>query len=322
MASHEVGSCGLLGDDVSDSERTRRILVVDDNGASLDELRGLLEGAGYEVSTAGDGIGAVKAVRTQAFDLVILDVVLPGLDGLQALRLIKQRPEDEFLPVLLTSVRGDVASRVEGLRLGADDFLPRPFEPMELVARVEGLLRIKAAHDRIAKAKAELERLSCTDGLTNLYNHRGLQQRLREEYLRAQRYKNELSVVVLDLDHFKRINDNWGHLVGDEVLREVAALLRESVRETDYIARYGGEEFVMILPQTATAGATHVVERLRTEMAKRSFGAPYASLQVTTSAGIATWPGAGIESAEALLRTADMALYEAKRSGRDRVCAA
>ncbi|WP_373044841.1 diguanylate cyclase [Vulgatibacter sp.] len=298
-----------------------RILVVDDTRSAQEELVRLLAGAGHQTDAVGDGLAAVKAARSEPFDLVVLDLVLPGLDGLQVLRMIKQHAsEDDHLPVLLTSVRGDVASRVEGLRLGADDFLARPFDGQELLARVDGLLRIKAMHDRIAGAKRELERLSSTDSLTGLYNHRFLERRLREEFLRAQRYRNELALAVIDLDHFKQVNDGYGHLAGDEVLREFAQLLREEVRETDFIARYGGEEFVMLLPETALDGAAAVLRRVQEEMAGRRFGAPYASLQVTCSAGIALFPGAGIQSPEELLRCADNALYEAKRTGRNRFC--
>ena len=297
-----------------------RILVVDDTRAGQEELVRLVEGAGHETVAVGDGLAAVKAAKSTAFDLVVLDLVLPGLDGLGVLRLLKQRSdEDDYLPVLLTSVRGDSASRVEGLRLGADDFVGRPFDEQELLARVDGLLRIKAMHDRIARSKRELERLSATDGLTGLYNQRGLQTRLREELARAQRYGNGLSLALIDLDHFKRVNDTYGHLVGDEVLREFAWFLKEQVRETDVLARYGGEEFVLVLPETTTAGALCTLRRVQDEMANRRFGAPNASLVVTFSAGIAGFPGEGAQGTEDLLRRADEALYEAKRAGRNRI---
>lgn len=298
-----------------------RILVVDDTRASQEELVRLLEGAGHEIVALGDGLAAIKAARSAPFDLVVLDVILPGLDGLGVLRLLKQRNgEDDYLPVLLTSVRGDSASRVEGLRLGADDFVGRPFDEQELLARVEGLLRIKAMHDRIARSKRELERLSATDGLTGLANQRGLQGRLHEELRRAQRYGNILSVAMVDLDLFKQINDTYGHLVGDEVLREFGWFLREQVRETDFVARYGGEEFVLLLPETSPAGALSVLRRLREEMANRRFGAPNASLEVTFSAGIASYPAEGARTPEDVLRRADEALYRAKRGGRNRIC--
>lgn len=298
-----------------------RILVVDDTNAGQDELVRLLGGAGHEVVAVGEGTAAIKAVRTEAFDLVMLDKVLPGLDGLQVLRLLKGGlAEDEYLPVILTSVKGDAASRVEGLRLGADDFIARPCDEQELVARVEGLLRIKTMHARLSSAKRELEHISTTDSLTGLLNKRGLQTRLRDEFLRVQRYGRVLSAAILDLDHFKSVNDTWGHLAGDEVLRQFADLLGENVRETDVVARYGGEEFVVLLPETSVEGALVSLERMRESMAGSRFGAPYVSLPLTFSAGVACFPSEDVRAPDELLHRADAALYEAKRTGRNRVC--
>ena len=298
-----------------------RILVVDDTRAGQDELVHVLAAAGHETVAVGDGRAAVRAVRSQPFDLVLLDLVLPGLDGLQVLRLLKRRASDEhYLPVIVTSVRGDVNARVEALRLGADDFVGRPCDERELLARVEGLLRIKAMHARIATAKRELEHLSFTDGLTRLLNKRGLEARLQEEFVRAQRYGHVLAAAVLDLDHFKQVNDTWGHLAGDEVLRQFAEVLRGAVRASDCVARSGGEEFVVLLPETPLEGALAVLERIRGAVRALRFGAPYVSLPVTFSGGVALFPSTDVGTAEQLVRRADAALYEAKRTGRDRIC--
>ena len=293
--------------------------MVDDTRAALDHVVSLLLARGFDAEGADGGAAALKRVKAERFDLVICDVVMPGVGGLELLRLLKERPaDDDFLPVMLTSVKGDVESKVQGLRLGADDYLPKPFDDEELVARAEALLRIKRLQDDVREKKRDLERLSVTDGLTGLYNHRWLQGRLKEEFRRAQRYGDPLALILLDLDHFKQVNDKHGHLVGDQVLRELAEVLQRSVRETDLVARYGGEEFVVLLPRTAVSGALTVAERIRAETGAFAFAGERA-LRCTTSSGIAAIPSRQVTSAELLLRFADEALYRAKQDGRDRV---
>jgi two-component system cell cycle response regulator len=296
----------------------RRILVVDDSRASLEHVASLLAGQGYDVETATDGVSALKRLRTETFDLAVVDVLMPGLDGLELLRHLKHRGEEEFLPVILLSVRADVESRVQGLRLGADDYLGRPFRDEELLARAEALLRIKAIQERVRAAKKELEKLSVTDGLTGLFNHRFIQSRLKEEFRRAQRYGDPLHVLLLDLDHFKDVNDRHGHLVGDTVLREFSEVLTTAVRETDLVARYGGEEFVVLLPHTREPGALAVAERIRLQVDERGF-ARERNLAITVSGGLVGFPDPTISTPEMLLRHADEALYQAKREGRNRI---
>jgi diguanylate cyclase (GGDEF)-like protein len=296
----------------------RRILVVDDSRTSLEHVATLLAGQGYDVETASDGLAALKRLRTESFDLAILDVLMPGLDGLELLRHVKHRSEEEFLPVILLSVRADVESRVQGLRLGADDYLGRPFRDEELLARAEALLRIKAMQERVRTAKKELEKLSITDGLTGLYNHRFIQARLKEEFRRAQRYRDPLHLVLLDLDHFKEVNDRHGHLVGDGVLRDFSEVLASTVRETDLVARYGGEEFVVLLPHTPLPGAQAVADRIRAAVEEKRF-ARERELRVTVSGGLVGFPDDSISTPEMLLRHADEALYQAKREGRNRI---
>jgi diguanylate cyclase (GGDEF)-like protein len=263
-------------------------------------------------------------VRTEPFDLVLLDMILPDMNGLEVLRVIKARNEDQFIPVILLSVKSDLQSRVVGLRIGADDFIAKPFADAEIQARAAAMLRIKSLQDQLRAAKAQLERLSITDGLTSLYNRRHFEERLHEEFRRAQRYADPVSLVMLDLDHFKDVNDRYGHPFGDRVLRETAELLRSSIRDLDMCARYGGEEFAIVLPKTHLQGALAVAERIFRAVRAKTYaadaGGGRAEVKVTASLGIAFYPSKDVTSPEQLVKLADEALYRAKREGRDTVC--
>jgi two-component system, cell cycle response regulator len=313
-----------------------KILVVEDSRAQLDRAVDVLSREGYQVSTAGDGKEAIRKAKTEPPDLVLLDMILPDMDGLEVLRIIKaQAPA--FVPVILLSVKSDLDSRVAGLRIGADDFLAKPFAEAEVLARAAAMLRIKTLQDQLRDANSQLEKLSIEDGLTKLFNHRHFQEELRREFGRAQRYSDPLSLVMIDLDHFKAVNDRHGHPFGDLVLRETAQLVRSRLRDTDLCARYGGEEFALILPKTMMAGALAVAERIHRELNQKVFrldvppsagpggAVPEGSKginqeRVTASFGIASYPSKDITSAELLIRYADEALYRAKREGRNAIC--
>ncbi len=300
--------------------------MVEDSPAQAKWVREVLEREGYEVELAGDGREAIRRVRASPPDLVLLDMILPDMDGLQVLRILKVRPDGDFVPVILISVKADLDSRVKGLRIGADDFLAKPFAEAEVQARAAAMLRIKRLQDELRATKSELERLSVTDGLTGLFNRRFFQERLKEEFGRAQRYGDALSLMLLDLDHFKRVNDGYGHPFGDEVLRGTAEILRKSTRDVDLCTRYGGEELAVILPRTPATGAIAVAERFLMKMREHRYevapqeGGAVLQLVVTASAGVASHPSEGVASWEELLRRADEALYRAKHEGRDRFC--
>jgi diguanylate cyclase (GGDEF)-like protein len=312
-AARGAGASGIRG----------RILVVDDSPAQAEHLEAALVADGHEVAIVGDGASAIRAVRTRPPDLVLLDMFLPDMDGVQVLRIVKARPAHEFIPVILLSVRADLDERVKGLRIGADDFLAKPWAEAEVQARAMAMLRIKRLQDELRSAKAQLELLCVTDGLTGLHNRRFLEQRLPEEFARVLRYGDPLALMMLDLDHFKDVNDTYGHPFGDLVLKATGAALRSITREVDLCCRYGGEEFAVVLPRTGAAGAQKVAERLLKRMREplhRFPGAgnvPAADVRVTASIGIAAFPE--VDDAEALIQRADEALYASKRRGRDQV---
>ncbi|HET9597447.1 MAG TPA: diguanylate cyclase [Anaeromyxobacteraceae bacterium] len=304
-----------------------RVLVVEDSRTQAEWLVQVLSREGYEVAVAQDGREAIRRVRSEPPDLVLLDMILPDMDGLEVLRVIKARSEEHFVPVILLSVKSDLDSRVAGLRIGADDFLAKPFADAEIQARAAAMLRIKSLQDQLRAAKGQLEKLSVTDGLTGLYNHRHFQERLAEEFRRSQRYADPVSLIMLDLDHFKAVNDRFGHPFGDRVLRETAELIRSSIRDPDICARYGGEEFAIILPKTHLQGALAVAERMFRALRAKTYtheaganGAPRAQVVVTASIGIAFYPSKDVTTPELLVKFSDDALYRAKAEGRDTIC--
>jgi diguanylate cyclase (GGDEF)-like protein len=304
-----------------------KILVVDDSRAQREALAAVLRAEGYEVVEARDAREALKLAKSSPPDLVLLDMILPDMDGREVLRLIKPPPErDQFLPVIILSVKGDVNTKVEGLRLGADDFLVKGVEEPEIIARVGVMLRIKSLQERLHDMQRKLEEQSVTDSLTSLKNRRFFDERLHEEFQRAQRYGDYLSLIMVDLDHFKQVNDRFGHPAGDGVLKESAALIRGSLRDPDICARYGGEEFAVILPKTHMSGALAVGERIWRAIGAKEFPVggdgttALRTIRVTASIGVAFYPSKDIVSSELLLRFADQALYEAKRQGRNNIC--
>jgi diguanylate cyclase (GGDEF)-like protein len=297
-----------------------KILVVDDDPAMRRMAADTLEGLNYQIETARDGVEAIERVRVDPPDLLILDVMMPRMNGLEVCRIVKSSSEDSFIPIILVTVKCDIDSKVTGLKLGADDYLAKPYNPLELRARVASMLRIKSLQDKINSKRRQLEALSVTDDLTGLYNHRAMQHRLKDEFLRAQRYNDPLSVLVIDIDHFKAVNDECGHLFGDHVLSELAGVLTDNVRETDFVARYGGEEFVVLLPQTHFAGCLPVAERVWRGVGEREFTDGNLKTKITVSVGVAFFPSKDVATVEQLLSNADQALYQAKREGRNRIC--
>jgi diguanylate cyclase (GGDEF)-like protein len=232
----------------------------------------------------------------------------------------------------LVTARG-AGGKVEGLELGADDYLTKPFDMLELSARVQSMLRLKTLQDELVakcrdldrmyqdleKKSQELERLARVDPLTGLFNRRYFEERFYSEFSRSQRYRVPICCLMLDIDHFKRVNDTRGHQAGDCALKELALTLRRTLRDVDLTARYGGEEFVAILPETALREGIRAAERLRASVEANVFEHEGKPLKITVSIGVASYPVPGINDPEALLRVADDALYRAKEHGRNRV---
>jgi two-component system cell cycle response regulator len=293
------------------------VLVAEDSRVVRAILREPLRAHGYRVLEASDGEQALACCLRERPDVVLLDVEMPVLDGHQVLARIKQQPGLADVPVVFLTARATTEDVVQGLRLGAHDYLRKPFEASELLARVSAALRVKSLQDELRRRNLELDRMSRTDALTGLCNRRHLEERFGEFVSLARRHGEDLAAAMIDLDHFKRINDSAGHPAGDAVLRVTAERLRGILRAEDVIGRWGGEEFLALLPRTDTAGARLAAERMRQAVADQPIPLPEGGeVQVTASIGAA----AGVEDGAAdLIGRADVALYEAKASGRNRV---
>jgi two-component system cell cycle response regulator len=302
------------------SEPTR-VLVVQAEQAERAVQRALFTEAGMSVVEACSGAEALDFLATDRPDLVVLGRTLPDMDGLDLLPRLKSG-ELDFVPVLVASHRGETAERVRGLQLGADDYIPRPCDPAEFLARAKALLRTKQAHDRIRKLQITLEQMVVSDPLTGLHNRRYLMDRMLQEMQRSDRHGEPLALAMVDLDAFKPINDQFGHVLGDKVLRAVGSAISKSVRVSDIAARYGGDEFAVILPQTPAEGAMRVCERLLRNISEVILQDETGkTFRITASLGLAYYPADDVETPEDLVHSADGALYGAKRSGKNRYTA-
>ena len=316
--------------------KKKRILVVDDHEDNIELLRARLEARGYDVEGASDGQAALDAVDRICPDLILLDVMMPKMDGMEVVRRLKAKTEINelpFIPVIMQTALDSTENKVEGLDAGADDYITKPINFAELEARVKSLLRIQTlqstlaarerelsvVNGRLSEANDELKRISITDGLTQIENRRSLNERLHDMWLHSVRLHEPISLVMCDIDKFKSVNDNYGHQAGDSVLKEFAQLLKAEAREIDRLGRYGGEEFLLILPGTVLDAAVTFAERLREKVEGHTFSYAGGELCRTMSCGVASSPHPRVKDEEALLRAADDALYVAKETGRNRV---
>jgi diguanylate cyclase (GGDEF)-like protein len=310
----------------------RRILVVDDSAAVRAAVRETLRQMPSigEVVEAVDGLDALALLAHTPVDLILTDVTMPRLDGFKFLSAVRNNARFRDVMVIMLSASGEAVDKVRGLTIGANDYVTKPFERGELQARVTVMLKLRELQEQLQRkaaalerANRELERLANQDGLTGLPNRRFFFARLEVEFHRARRHGGPLSLLMLDIDHFKQFNDRHGHQAGDEALRAVGAALAGGVRTYDCAGRYGGEEFVCYLPEASGPDALVVGERLRERVAALQLavpgpdGAP-ATVGATVSIGIATWPDVPAERIEELVAAADRALYRAKACGRNR----
>jgi two-component system cell cycle response regulator len=295
------------------------ILIADDSMVVRAVLRAHLEEVGYTVLEADGGPAALDQCRRNAPDVILLDIEMPGQDGYEVLAELKADAELRDIPVVFLTSRTGMEDVVAGLDGGAHDYLKKPFEPPELVARVAAAVHVKKLQDQLRERNVELDRVSRTDALTGLHNRRHLEAELERQHGIARRHDDPLCVLLLDIDHFKNVNDTYGHPAGDLVLREFASRLSGQVRLEDVTGRWGGEEFLVILPRTGLVGALGVAERIRQVTAGMPMVAAGHDILVTVSGGCALGPAA---SPDELVAQVDARLYEAKASGRNRIAAA
>ena len=309
-----------------DRDDRPRILIVDDHEDNVELLRARLEAWGFEAEAATDGEAALAAVDEHPPDLILLDVMMPKIDGIEVTKRLRSRRHLPFIPIIMQTALDSTEHKVEGLEAGADDYITKPIEFAELRARVNSMLRIKRLQEELAERERQLreinERLlfiSRTDVLTETDNRRHLEERLGEMWEHATRLDEALACVMCDLDKFKSVNDTYGHQAGDAVLRHFAGILKEQAREIDRVGRYGGEEFMLLLPGAPLDDAVGFAERVRKAVEEHTFTFDGGELRRTASFGVAGWPHPRIKDCEALVRAADDAMYVAKETGRNRV---
>jgi len=304
---------GLLQPSLTGDERVlSKVLIVDDDPFSARLIHGCLRDAGFLSSYCCDAHEALNIVISELPDLIVLDVAMPGMDGFNLCRRVRAHPALQFTPVIFVTRKGDLEQRVKGLEVGGNDYIAKPFEPQELVARVRShLIRL-----------AELRSMAVRDGLTRCFNHKYFKMRLEQEVARSARYEEPLTVAMLDIDHFKQVNDRHGHPTGDEVLRHLANMVVATVRSTDVVARYGGEEFGLLFVQSGLPEASIIANRIRERVARTVFttSTPDAdAINVTVSVSIGLAQYTAKEDVPTLIRRADQALYRAKNGGRNQV---
>jgi diguanylate cyclase (GGDEF)-like protein len=287
-----------------------RVLVVDDSEFIHELVRARLREEGLQVEHELTGEAGIRHAVEARPDLILLDIELPDVDGFEVCRRLKERAETRTIPVIFLTGQSDTKAKVRGLDLGAVDYVTKPFDEVELRARVRAALRTKRLQDL-------LQQQSFLDGLTGLWNRGYLDHRLEGELNIARRYERRLSLLLGDIDHFKRINDTHGHLFGDYVIQRIAEALSTHARRSDIACRYGGEEFALLLPSAGLDEASVVAERLRVAVEASPFELRAAPVHVTISFGVASTEGLDPLTTESLIARADRALYNAKESGRN-----
>lgn len=291
------------------------ICVIEDDPTQRELLRRQLLRGQYTISLAENGIEGLRLIRLHHPRVVICDLMMPHVDGIELCRQVRADPCLEGTYFILITAHSSRENKHLALNVGADDFLTKPFDYDELAACVRNGMRVYRLQERLRRA-------ALTDGLTGLWNHSHMRSLLDQEFARARRYGGSLSLLMVDLDHFKAVNDTFGHETGNRVLKSTARHLTQAVRESDVVARYGGEEFAIVCPQTALDEAVTLAERIRAALPQRVAISDLPQLTVTCSIGVVSTADPAVKTVNDLINRADQALYQAKRVGRDRVATA
>jgi two-component system cell cycle response regulator len=303
-----------------DSALPGKILVVEDNDKDRQMLLHYFKGQLYDLSWAQSGEEALDRLEKESYDLLLLDVLLPGLDGFEVCRRLKHLSRTRDLQIILITCLSHLENKIKGIELGADDYLIKPINSRELLARTKVLLQKKRCMDILQHNYETALNLSINDGLTGLYNRAYFNKYMEQEIKRATRQHYPLTLILLDIDDFKCFNDSLGHPEGDRILKDLGAVIKTSIREIDFSARYGGDEFVLVLPYVDPEESLQIAERLRSALSglDASRGEEKTSKKITISMGMAFFPDQA-DSAKELIRKADLALYRAKGEGKNRI---
>jgi diguanylate cyclase (GGDEF)-like protein len=295
------------------------ILIVDDTKSNRQIVETILRKAGYHIVVADSGKTALDIVgNNHRIDLIILDLVMPEINGLQVCEIIRENLKLRDIPIIFLTASNDQEYLLQAFEIGAVDYIYMPCNALELLARVKNHLELKNTRDQLKEALIELKKLAATDELTGLPNRREIITQAEREFARVKRHGGELSILIIDIDHFKKINDNYGHDIGDEAIKVMANNASNCVRKDDVFGRFGGEEFVALLPCSNTEGALIVAERIRESIANNPLDLDGTTITLTVSVGATTYRKDD-HSINDMLKRADQALYQAKNLGRDRV---
>jgi diguanylate cyclase (GGDEF)-like protein len=287
------------------------VLVIEDHPDQRDLLSIVLRREGYRVVTAANGIEALERLRQESVHIALSDIMMPKMDGFELIKTIRSDPDLKNLYMILITARIQEGDRIRGLDLGADDYITKPFSFSELLARIR-------VGSRVIQYQQHLEYQTQTDSLTGLYNRRAFEKKMTDEFERANRYGHALSLLMLDIDNFKIINDTYGHNGGDAALVKISEVLRATTRQSDFPSRFGGEEFVLILPDTDHQRALQAAEKIMGEIRSSVFSASNAHFYLTVSIGVSSTSILPYANAHQMIEDADHALYAAKHNGKDR----
>ena len=288
------------------------VLVIEDHPDQRDLLAIVLQREGYRVVTAANGIEALDKLSHEEVHIALSDIMMPKMDGFELIKTIRSNSALKHTYLILITARIQEGDRVRGLDLGADDYITKPFSFSELLARVR-------VGSRVVQYQQHLEYQTQVDSLTGLFNRRAFEKKIDEEFERANRYGHPLSLLILDIDNFKSINDTYGHHGGDATLVKISETLRNKTRQSDFSSRYGGEEFVLILPETDQDSALRVATKIHEEIKSSTFGTATSEFFLTVSIGLSSTSTKDYANWNQMLEDADQALYEAKNKGKNRV---
>ena len=315
MCKSELPLGGNMG---NKPDSRNRVLIAEDDPVTCHLLKTFLTKWNYDVTVVTNGTEALRILEAEGTPrLAILDWMMPGMEGPQICQRIREQKGRPYIYALLLSARSEKQDLLRGLELGADDYLTKPFDAPELRARLLVGQRILTLQDELIEAREQLRFRATYDALTGIANRAVVMDALRSELSRQVRDRRPFGVVLLDIDHFKRINDTHGHICGDAVLKEVAQRMKSSVRPYDTVGRYGGEEFLIVVSSSDEQGTMNLAERVRFALESRPINTDAGEVSVTVSCGVAVSSGKG-EDPQSLLRLADEALYRAKQQGRNR----
>ena len=288
------------------------VLVIEDHPDQRDLLAIVLQREGYRVVTAANGLEALDKLETENVQIALSDIMMPKMDGFELIKQVRSKPSLKSIYLILITARIQEGDRVRGLDLGADDYITKPFSFSELLARIR-------VGSRVVQYQQHLEYQTQVDSLTGLFNRRAFETKMNEEFERSKRYHNPLSVLILDIDNFKIINDTYGHHGGDAALVKISETLRERTRQSDFPSRFGGEEFVLVLPETDQDNAVQVAHKVHESIRSSSFGTTARPFTLTVSIGVSSTSARFYSDWKELIADADRALYIAKNTGKDRI---